>query len=89
MAKIVAPAGDERQALELLAAASEIRKRGLLPTTVVASGRCGRFTRLLAPHLGRSWALCQERVEEGGFAEQPLVAQARAALMILAALDTA
>ena len=89
LAKVVVPVGDASQALELLAAAVAIRERALPPTTVIAAGAPGRFTRLVSPHLGRSWALCQERVEEGGFPEQPLVADARTALTILAALDAA
>jgi len=87
LAKVVAPARDEEQALEYLAAAAVIRRTGMLPTTVVASGAAGRITRLVAPALGRSWALCQERFSDGGFLDQPPVAEAREALRILTALS--
>jgi len=86
LAKIVAPATDEEQALDYLAAATAINRNKMLPTTVIAAGKAGRFTRLLAPVLGRSWALCQEHIEDGGFPDQPPIADAREALRILSAL---
>ena len=83
MAKVVAPARNEEQVFEYLAAAAAIRRAGMLPTTIVGSGAAGRITRLVAPAVGHSWALCQERVTDGGFPEQPSVAQAREALRLL------
>jgi 3-dehydroquinate dehydratase len=87
LAKVVAPARDEEQAVEYLAAAAVIRREGMLPTTVIAAGDAGRLTRLVAPVLARSWALCQERVTGDGFPEQPPVAETREALRVLTAFS--
>lgn len=87
LAKIVAPTRDEDHALEYLAAAAAIWRDRMLPTAVVGAGKAGRITRLVAPVLGRSWALCSERITDGGFPDQPPVAEAREALRILTAVS--
>lgn len=85
--KLVAAAPTTEDALELVAGAVRLRRQGALPTTIVASGRAGRFTRVVAPVLGAGWALCQEDIFAGGFAEQPPVGETRDVLRLLSALE--
>lgn len=84
--KLVAAAPTTEDALALVAGAVRLRRQRALPATIVASGRAGRFTRVLAPVLGAGWALCQEDILAGAFAEQPPVGETRDVLRVLSAL---
>src|SRR5262249_22588041 len=86
LAKIVAPATDEEQALDYLAAATALNRNKMLPTTVIAPRKARPFPTLLAPVLRRSSALCQLHIEDAGFPDRPPIAEAREALRILSAL---
>ena len=87
LVKIVCPVTSHHEALEVIAAAIDMRHMISVPATVIGMGRMGRYTRILSPVLAASWALCQQEFAVGGFSEQPLVKDAREALRVLSALE--